>query len=170
MNYLGFGDVTIVSSDLEVVDYAWNNLSRRKITDLVGGCVKRKNSAHSLKTLLRFLTLEDCGVKYNNNIIVDYDYRRYIQDYIDIGIPVIITFNWNMYFRQPKEDGVEYHAVVVNGYDDNKVSIIDSLTEYKYKLKKYNSGRYTIKWDHLLPVMGGNGDIVIPNNYSEKSW
>ena len=57
------------------------------------------------------------------------------------------------------------HAVVVNGYDDIGVWIIDSHHKYyKYKRKKYRRGFYKISWENLMSCMG-QGDVCLPEEY-----
>jgi hypothetical protein len=177
LNNIGFKKVTIISSNMGALDYSWDKLSRRKII---------KN----LKTTAPFLSdaedkyfsqsickwLEDFD--YENKLIIDYNFADYIREYIDKGKPVIISFNWSMFFKFPKYNDKEVpdtingedeeHAVVVFGYNEKGVFICDSHHEcYKYRLKRYQQGIYSIKWENLMTIIG-SGDVFLADNYENK--
>jgi hypothetical protein len=167
LNSLGLKKVKIVSSDIRYLDYKWAKYSKKKL----------------IKTLKRYA--EDCSNDYylcaddlanflenetDNQLILDYDYKRFIISAIDQNNPPLLSFNWTMLFKFSKyepgtkdfADGeVEEHAVAINGYDKEHAHIVDSHVEYyTYSRKKYRKGYYKILWHHLLTAMHW-GDVVI---------
>ena len=174
LNYLGFNKVTIISSNLFYLDYSWARLSKKNlITNLE--IARNKVSvdySNSCNTVYKFLKLCD----YDNNLIIDFKFGDYIKETLDKKNPLILTFNWNMFFRYPKyndknlEDAikgdVEEHAVVAYGYNKKGVNVCDSHHQYyKYKLKKHRKGFYTISWENLMSIMG-YGDLIIPECFN----
>ena len=123
-----------------------------------------------LKSLLKWMNLKE----YDNNIIIDYDFGKYIRNTLDDGKPLVLSFNWTMYFKFSKYKDIlpdaikgdyEEHAVVAYGYNKEGVNICDSHHQwYKYKFKKYRDGLYVIPWEHLMTIMQW-GDLYIPDNY-----
>ena len=173
LNYLGFNSVTLITSDFYCVDYTWSNYGKRKMLETIKHSLdhkKDKEEKNLTRSLYKWYKLDG----YDNNIKIDYNFGKYIRKYLNKKIPIIVTFNWTMFFKYVK-DG-EYgddpvngdfteHAVVANGYDKNGVWIVDSHHQYyKYKRKKYRKGFYKISWENLMTVMG-QGDVIIPSNY-----
>ena len=171
-NLLGFKDVTVVSSCIDYLDFSWAKLSKSAlIKNLKKMSRIRKDMKENAKSMVRFL--EESG--YNNQLIIDYKFGDYIRKSIDKGIPVSISFKWTVFLRfekyndKGKPDAFkgddEEHAVVIVGYDDKGVHVVDSHNKfYKYRLKKYRKGRYHILWEDLMYVIS---DVVIPSNYQE---
>ena len=172
LNHLGFNKVRIVSTNLHFLDYSWSHLPK---TNLINN-MKAMNKVYKGEYLdvSRSLCKWMSSDTYDNNIIIDYDFGKYIRESLDNKRPIALSFNWNMYFRFSKynkstkklSDGIfEEHAVVAHGYTKKGVHICDSHQKYyKYKLKEYREGRYTIPWEHLMTIMGW-GDLFMPECY-----
>ena len=179
LNHLGFRKVTIVSCDLSHYDFAWVNLSKHKKIEAISHMIRSRSVDEvirdCLKSVREYLKAEDNS---DNNLIIDYKFGDYIRQYLDVKKPLVLSFNWTMYFRQPKCDSKkpnyitgneEYHAVACRGYNNDGVHIVDSHHQfYKRKLKKFRDGYYLIPWEELLTVMG-TGDVIIPEEY-DKDW
>ena len=178
LNLLGFKKVSIISSDLSYLDYSWKNLSKKRLLSEMKSA-KRKIDDDELKSVLGFTIsfLKNNSKGYSNNIVIDYRFGNYIRESIDSGVPIVASFDWTAYFEKSKENenglydpagNTTEHAVAVTGYNKSGVRVIDS--HYRFykgkKLKKYQSGKYTIKWEELMTCMG-KGDLIIPSNYSE---
>ena len=171
LNSLGFKKITIVSNDLVVFDFSWKDLSRKNmVRKLLDFAKKNPGYDEVVENYRKFLL----NRKSINKIVIDYDYGPYIRENLDAGRPILFSFNWTMYFRfskacdhnkfDPLQGEPEIHAVVIYGYDDEGVRIVDSHSEYyKYSRQKYSTGRYKMKWEHLMNVVT---DIVIPSQYS----
>jgi hypothetical protein len=174
LNQLGFTKVTIISADVNQLDFSWKNFTRRKMVGALRKSVKdapNKDYKAINEQYVEFLANKDC----DNNLIIDHRFGDYIRSAIDAGKPVLASFNWNMFFEWTKwnDDGMDdaikgeaqEHEVAICGYDDHTVSIVDSHHEmYKGKLKRYKNGRYKMPWETLMTVMG-YGDLIIPENY-----
>ena len=175
LNDLGFKNVKVVISKTEWFDYTWDKM---KMTELIKNLKKvRRNlkcpNGLSVKSIIKFLSREGC----NNRIVIDFRYGDYIRDAIDRGLPVILAYSWTTYFGfvkynpsngcpDPVNGDEEEHAVVICGYDKNGVDILDShFQNYKYRLKKYQSGRYKMTWEDLMAVAS---EITIPEKFSPK--
>jgi uncharacterized protein YvpB len=118
---------------------------------------------------------------FSNQLVIDHHFSSHIREALDNGLPVLVSFNWNMYFEYPKakekknpefKDVIsgypEHHAVVARGYNDKYIHIVDSHWEYyKRKLSKFRKGYYTIPWEEFMTVMG-MGDVIIPEDYEER--
>lgn len=172
LNHLGFDKVNIVSTNLHFLDYSWVNLTKLQLVRKL----KKMNILYKgeysgvCKSLCKWVSSEE----YDNNIIIDYDFGKYIRESLDNHKPLILSFNWTMYFRYTKYKSAtqnvssgesEEHAVVAHGYNKTGVHICDSHHKYyKYKLKKYRGGLYTIPWEQLMTIMGW-GDLYIPESY-----
>jgi len=80
----------------------------------------------------------------DNNVIIDNDLPFYIKREINEGRPVGACFNWTSIFKFTKSPArrgltngefggnVDTHAVVIRGYDDKGIFVVDSHHE-KYK-------------------------------------
>ena len=175
LNAMGFNKVTIVSSDMDIFDYQWKNFKRKKMITILEESLKHKKYVEEKKqtrSLLKWLK----NMEYDNNLIIDYNFGRYIRHFIRQKRPIILSYNWTMYFKYCKtnekgyEDvhngGSEMHAVVAYGYDTKGVHICDSHNLlYRYRRKKYRNGFYKMSWENLMTVMG-EGDIYIADKYS----
>ena len=173
LNKLGFYKVTYVTSYLDVFDYAWHSFGRRKlISALEKSVIAKKDKDQKKETRLVIRWLKD--FEYENNVIISYDFGKYIRQHLNRKKPVILSFNWTMFqkFAKEGEKGSdplngeeEEHAVVANGYDVKGVWIVDSHHKfYKYKRKKYRRGFYKISWENLMTCMG-QGDVILPEEY-----
>jgi hypothetical protein len=176
LNKLGFKKIDIVTTELLMFDYNWAKLSKRKLIEVMDESRNKINEDYreTFKSLIRFLKNKGC----RNNIIIDYDFSKYIKKYLDKSIPIIVTFNWTMFFKWPKENiwrktspvmgDVTLHAAVIYKYDDEGVHICDSHQEYyKYRLKGFKKGRYKVPWEKLMVTMA-SGSLVIPQEYNEE--
>jgi len=177
LNYLGFKQVTIISSDLELYDYSFNKKTKKALLKTLKEMGKNEDFAgrDTADSLISFLKNKKKKV-YNNKIIVDYEFGKYIRQNLDKNIPLMLSYNWTLFFKFPKTDEndcadcivgeSEYHIVVACGYDKKGVYVVDSHQDYyKYKLKKYKSGRYLISWETLMIILA-DGDIIIPKKYN----
>ena len=173
LNLLGFQNVSLVTSDFSCIDYSWCDYGKRKMKEVLEQSIytkKEKEERALTKNLYKWYTLQG----YNNSIKIDYNFGRYIRKQLNKRKPLILSFNWTMFFKFAKEGEVgpdpingesEEHAVVANGYDKNGVWVVDSHHNYyTYNRKKYRRGFYKISWENLFTIMG-EGDVIIPNDY-----
>jgi len=175
LNFLGFKEVKIISSDINYLDYSLNKMKNKKlIENLKTGLRTNKNYKENIKSMMKFLGNEE----YTNEVVVDYHFGKYIRENIKKGIPLLLTFNWTLFFGLPKynDKGIidanrgdyEEHAVVVNGFDEKGVFIVDSQKRsYTGKLKKYRDGYYHVLWEDILPTTTFS-DLIIPKKYSKN--
>ena len=175
LNAIGFKNLIYVSSDVNFLDFSWNSLSKKYLIENLKSAYKiNKDYKENIKTILKALE----SPEYNDKLIIDYHYGKYIRNAIDNGMPVFMVFNWTIFFRFSKYNNkgladsirgdYEEHAVVINGYDDKNISIVDSHNDfYKGRLSKYKTGRYTMTWEEAMSVMNF-GEIIIPSKYNKK--
>jgi ABC-type bacteriocin/lantibiotic exporter with double-glycine peptidase domain len=174
LNKLGFHKVTYITSYLNLVDYDWQKFGRKRMIKIMEQSVTaKKDKDEKAMTRLALKWLKD--FEYDNQLIISYDFGKYIRQHLNKKMPVILGFNWTMFqkFAKDGENGPDpfngeeqEHAVVVNGYDDKGVWIVDSHHKfYKYKRKKYRRGFYKISWENLMTCMG-QGDVYLPSDYS----
>lgn len=179
LNRLGFAKVTVVTADLKLVDFSWQSLSKRGLV----GKLKKARDYHrrrkqddsasadcyeSAAATLKWLQTPNT----DNELIIDYEFPKYIRKHLDAGHPVGAVFNWTSLFKRSKgnprngEDiwgWPEQHAIVIRGYDDKHVYITDSHHQfYRGKLKKYAKGYYKITWENFL-VNVPAGDLLLIN-------
>jgi hypothetical protein len=174
LNRLGFAKVTIITADLDHFDYTWRD--REKLLSELKHS-KRYDKDSDTRAVssayVNFLTRGDA----DNNLILDHHFGNYIRKSIDDGLPCLISFNFNMFHELGKwgDDGkkdsrrgsYEQHEVLISGYDQKGVNIVDSHHElYVGRLKKYRGGRYKMSWETLMTVMG-MGDVILPSGYSK---
>ena len=173
LNYIGFNKVTIISTDLDIYDYSWNKLSKKSLLKSIKKVIKSTNKEYRdyMKCMHKWLKRED----FNNKLIIDYNFAEYIRNFLNRKKPVILTINWNMFFRVTKDDEKnrpdpingepEEHVVVAYSYNKKGVYVCDSHHEfYKYRLKKYRKGYYHISWENLMTIMG-SGDLFLPEDF-----
>jgi len=177
LNHIGFKKVTLITSDLAMVDYRWKDYGKRKMKGVLKeACSTQKDKiARGLvKDLYKWYSLDG----FDNNIKVDYNFGKHIRKQLSKGKPLLLSFNWTMFFRFTKEkvngdeDAVngdyQHHSVAINGYDSKGVWIVDShIGRYTYKRKKYSKGYYKMPWENLMTSMG-EGDIIIPDDYCKE--
>ena len=176
LNAIGFNKVTLISSNLYIFDCTWKKLKRKKIVEKLKESKSKIHHEYRSASNSIYKWLKDYN--YDNSIIIDYNFGKYIRNFINRRKPVIITFNWTKFFQFAKEgeDGpdpikgeFEEHAVVVCGYSDKGALICDSHHEYyKYKLKRYKKGFYTIGWENLMSVIE-MGDVFLPDDYIKEN-
>ena len=178
LNELGFNKVTLISSSMSVFDYTWEKFNRNKIINKLDEALlikKCKDEKRQVRCILKWIK----DKRYDNDIIIDYNFGKYIRDFLRRKKPLVISFNWTMFFKYNKfnekgyEDNfngeTEYHAAVVYGYDTKGVHICDSHNSlYTYKRKKYRSGFYKMSWENLMTVMG-EGDVFLPDQYVKRT-
>lgn len=178
LNELGFKKVTIVSSCFYYLDYKWEKYSKKKLISTLKNAYnqkKCKEEKKQTKMLYKWLEREE----YDNNVVIDFNFGDYIRKSIDKKNPLVLSFNWTMFFRFPKGsvtassdsdiDPVngesEEHGVCCCGYDKKGVYICDSHHQYyKYTRAKYRKGFYKMTWENLMTCMG-QGDLIIPEDY-----
>jgi hypothetical protein len=178
LNYLGFNKVSIVSTDLDIFDYSWSRLGKKALLENIKKMIKVKKEqgeGHDdyIRGIYKFLKRKD----FNNKLIISHDFGKHIRSFLNRKKPVILTFNWNMFFKFPK-DGEdckpdpfngeeEEHVVVAYGYTKRGVYICDSHHKYyKYRLKRFRRGYYHIPWEQLMTIMG-TGDLFLPEDFSD---
>lgn len=174
LNKIGFSEVTVVTGDIRQLDFDWKNLTKRQLINRLSNNKKKYPDSESrqiTKHYLDFLNNKEC----NNSIIIDIHFGKYIRKYINQNKPILASFNWNLFFNQPKKNNkgindpikgnFEEHEVVIYGYNESGVYILDSHHEcYHGPLAKFRTGRYHMKWDTLHTVMGF-GDLILPDKY-----
>jgi len=174
LNKLGFYKVTIVTSALNLIDYTWAGFRKKKMIDILEKSAVAKTDKKEKKDTRYYIKWLK-NKQYDNELVISYDFGKYIRKHLNKKKPVILSFNWTIFQKYVKEneyglddpfngDGVE-HAVVANGYDDKGVWIVDSHHQcYKYRRKKYRRGFYKVSWENLMTCMG-YGDVFLPEGY-----
>ncbi len=174
LNELGFSNVNIVTADLDLVDFSWRELSKRGLINKL-----RKVRAHHSRAgdqegkryandMVKWLEDEEC----DNRLIIDDDFPKYIKRCLDADRPIGVSLNWTALFKLAKSAGKkngditgqeEDHSVILRGYDDKGVFIVDSHHQwYRGKRKKYKNGFYKINWATLL-INIPQGDLIWVN-------
>ena len=168
LNELGFYKVSIVTADQDVVDFSWSKLNKHQIIDKLRkmrcyfGKARKYNFKEYVHDILVWLEDEN----YDNNLIINNDYPKYIKRSLKYGRPVAASINWTTAFQYAKGGGdikgsEEHHAVVVRGCDDSGVFLVDSHHQkYRGRLQKYKSGYYKWSWNKFLTNMG-QGDLIL---------
>jgi len=171
LNKLGFYKVTFVTSDLDLFDYTWEGFGRKKMIQVLQTSVatkKDKEDKRRTRKIIKWLKNYD----YDNNLVISYDFGKYIRQHLNKKKPVLLSFNWTMFQKFAKDDEDSKpdpyngdpicHQVAANGYDEKGLWIVDSHHQYyKYKRKKYRRGFYKISWENLMTCMG-QGDVILP--------
>lgn len=163
LNELGFGKVSIVTFDVEMFDFSWNRLTNRGLLSRLHKAKKyydRKGMSDSSKLAqcyIEWLEIEGC----ENRVIVDNDLPKYIRRHLNMGRPVAASYNSTSMWKQSKGGmrgdkdikGETFdHAVVIRGYDDVGLFIVDSDDE--------NGGYYKVKWQNFL-INVRSGDLIL---------
>jgi len=174
LNHVGFNKVDIVSTNLHFLDYSWAKFKKPKLINKLKEMKSKYKGEYRgvCNSIYKWLSLEE----FDNNLVIDYDFGKYIRKNLDEKKPLVLSFNWTMYFRytkqgeknlDPVKGDFEEHAVVAYGYNKSGVHICDSHHDlYKYRLKRFRDGLYHIPWEHLMTIMGW-GDLYIPDNYEK---
>lgn len=167
LNAFGFDKVTVVTSDLNLVDFSWNQLSKSKLL----GRMKKLSayygrSGDPSKCVVRSMIEWLGDNRYKNRLIVDNDYSKYIRRSLNKGCPVGASVNWTKMFKASKGDITwdgdikgeeEDHAVVIRGYDQEGLFIVDS-NRYCVS-EKFKNGYYKISWEKFL--VNTTGDLIL---------
>lgn len=172
LNQLGFEAITIVTADLNLVDFGWAKYTKK-------GIIRRMKMLRSHyrrtkeKILVEYVNdmvdwLEDD--RYDNNLVIDYEFKKHIKKQLARGVPVGAAVNWTSLFKFSKGDRrqngdingePEDHAIVLRGCDDKGVFVVDSHHEcYTGKRAKYKNGYYKLPWDKFLVNIPG-GDLIL---------
>lgn len=174
LNRLGFDGVTIVTADLNLVDFSWRKMSKQRIIGRLKrfrayyGRARDKDSKSYVKDMIKWL--EDD--RYDNKLVVSDDFPRIIRSELNKGRPVGAAFDWTSMFKFRKGSDkrsrdsdihgwAENHAIVIRGYDDKGVFVVDSHSQYyRGALKKYKNGYYKLSWDRFLIHIPA-GDLIL---------
>lgn len=165
LNAIHFKNVTIVTSDLDIVDYSWSKLSRyglsKKLIKLYRYYNRTKNLNGNSNDIVYDLYQWLSNKNFNNKIIIDNDFAKYIKKCLDSGHPVCASVNATSMFKMKKwshcgDSDIKGqrvdHAIVIRGYDSKYVYIVDSDHGFgrRISLRKYVTGYYRISWEKLL--------------------
>lgn len=180
LNNLGFYKVTLITTNLTIFDYSWVNYKRKRLIETLHDACPKMNSEvkNDAKSIYKWLK----NSYFDNNIIIDYNFGKYIRNFLNKCKPIVICFNWNMFFKFPKlknktpdciKGNTDDHAIVIYGYHKKGVLVCDSHNEYyKYRLKRFKNGFYSMSWENLMTVIGGatggGGDIFLPEDYNKE--
>ena len=107
LNALGLKNITLVSADTSIFDFSWCNRSTKwKIARLEKLRTYYKRSDYygdddveHVGNFIKFLEASDMG----NNLIIDWDFPKWIKSHIRKGNPVAASINYTSYFKMPKE-------------------------------------------------------------------
>lgn len=175
LNLMGFDNVTIVTSDLDIVDYTWTKLSKRglikKLDRLYKYYRRTKGRNTNLHEIVYDLYSWLSDKRFNNNLIIDNDFAKYIKKTLDRGNPICASVSattmfkikkWPIHAKDSdiKGQNVE-HSLVIRGYDNKGVYIVDSDHGFgrQVSLRKYVSGYYKVAWEKFLPNIS-HGDLI----------
>lgn len=171
LNKLGFENITIVTADLNLVDFGWVSYTKkslvRRMKKLRAHYRRLQDEAWEyVSDMIEWL--EDD--KFENNIIIDYAFKKYIKRQLDRGVPVGAAVNWTSLFKFSKgnrrqngdiKGDVENHAIVIRGYDKDGVFVVDSHHKYyRGKRAKYRRGYYKLSWEDFLVNIPA-GDLIL---------
>jgi hypothetical protein len=184
LNDLGFEWLTLVTSDTDMVDYSWISLTKKQIIAKLkkvrthvrrsighmaphaSYCMVQKSREECVTDLIEWLESQE----YDNNLIIDNDFPKYIRRSLDKGHPVVVSVNVTSMFKLKKGGEAdsditgeqEEHSVVIRGYDDKGVFIVDSDHQYlKGDLARYKNGFYKVSWEKLLVNTPGCDLILV---------
>jgi len=174
LNQLGCGKVTIITADLELIDYSWVGFSKEELIGKLKklrahyGRKRDKVAKMWVNDFIEWLEDESC----DNQLIISQDFPYYIKRDLSNGRPVGASFNWTSLhkFSKSKEKKKpngdiggesEEHAVVIRGYDEKGVFIVDSHSQYyKGKRARFKNGYYKVSWERFL-VNAPYGDLLL---------
>lgn len=172
LNRLGFNKISIVTADLTLVDFSWAKLPKsiliKKLKKLAT-FYKRKREYDScayVSNMIKWLSDPD----YDNNLIIDYNFKNHICKHLKRGTPIGASVNWTSLFKFKKGNGyhnddirgeAEEHAFVLRGFNKKYVFVVDSHYQcYLGTRAKFRSGYYKIPWEKFL-VNIPSGDLII---------
>jgi hypothetical protein len=173
LNKIGFNSVWIVTADLSMIDFSWRNMTKSKLIEKLKrkrawyGQSRDKGGKRYVDDMIKWL--EDN--QYDNQLVIDDNFAKFIRKELNKGRPVGAAFNWTSLFKFKKgcddesKDGdirgsENHHAVVIRGYDTHGVFVVDSHTGYSNRLRKYKRGFYKLSWDRFLVNIPG-GDLIL---------
>lgn len=171
LNKLGFSDVTIVTANLDMVDFSWKDYANDaliwKLKKKATHCKKKADPAAAdwVLDMAYWLSDEEC----DNKLVIDYDFAKHIRRSLDFGRPVGACISLTTFFRLPKTNkgyvddirgDKNDHAIVLRGYDASGVFVVDSDYYGGPEMKRYKNGYYKIPWDKFLPAIP-NGDLIL---------
>jgi hypothetical protein len=172
LNQLGFMSVTIVTADLDLIDYSWAGLKKpsliRRMKKLRThyGKAQMSDMYDYVNDMVKWL--EDD--QFDNNLVIDNNFRKYIKRQLKKNVPVGAAINWTSVFKIKKsgtkdsdiKGSEEHHSIVLRGCDEEGVFIVDSHhRNYKGKLAKFHNGYYKMSWDKYLVNAAGGGDLIL---------
>lgn len=161
-NKLGFSKVTIVTSNLDLIDYSWSKFPKQKIIKKLEKLQTHYRKTQGIKSDIYkdvtglLLWLKDD--QNDNNIIIDCDFSKHIKRSLNYGRPVSASINATTMFGLKKwpfkrDSDIKgqglHHAIVIRGYDNKGVYVVDS-----------EEGYYKISWEKLLTSIPG-GDLIL---------
>ena len=173
LNKLGFDSVTVVTADLNLIDFSWRKLSKKSLIARLkrfrayyGRARDKANKAY-VHDMIRWL--EDD--RYDNRLVISSDFARLIKKELNKGRPVGAAIDWTSMFKFRKglagdKNGdihgeADTHAIVIRGYDEQGVFVVDSHTRhYNGTLRKYKRGYYKLPWDRFLIHIPA-GDLIL---------
>lgn len=172
LNDLGFKNVVICSMDMSMLDPSWSSLPREQIIIKLSEMIDHYRRQHEpylerwVEDMRDWLARPDC----DNHLIIDNDWSKHIKHQLNRGNPVCASLNWTSTFKHSKaakgpgrpdiNGEVEEHEVVIRGYDDKGVFIVDSHPySSKGHYRKYSKGYYKLSWAKLLTNMP-NCDLI----------
>lgn len=173
LNLIGFSKVNVVTSDLDIIDYSWSGLGKKglikKLERLHRYYSRTKHIHGDYHQLVFELYSWLANKEYDNNLIIDNDFAKYIRRSINRGRPVCVSVNANSLYKLKKKplSKIESdiyghrtdHSLVIRGYDNKGVFIVDSDSDRRFEWKKYSKGYYKLSWDKLLTNIPG-GDLI----------
>ena len=153
----------IVTADQSLIDFSWRNLSKTNIVKKLKekrayyGRVKNRNCKSYVNDMIRWLEAD-----FDNELVIDWDFPKYIRKLLGAGSPIGTSVNSTTMFRYAKTRSgkgrgdisgeVEDHAIILRGYDDKGVFVVDADDHKCYK------GYYKLSWETLLINMP-DGDL-----------
>jgi len=174
LNKLGFERVTIVTADLGLVDFSWQKFSKKRLISRLKrlrayyGRARDKGTKGYVHDMIRWLE-DDC---YDNRLVISDDFSRLIRKELNKGRPLGASIDWTSTFKRRKatvstdreadiHGWQENHAIIIRGYDDQGVFVVDSHSKYyNGPLKKYRCGYYKLPWDRFLVHIPA-GDLLL---------
>lgn len=164
LNLMGFNKVEMYVADLDFIDWSTRKNSKKATVERIKRDAKKKTGAwkEECKYMYDFLIY-----KPKNLVCLDYNFGDRIREAIDNKLPILTSFNWNLYFKMPNYNNEwDLHCVVIDGYDKKYVRIIDSHYEYyKYSLSKFRTGKYKVSWENLMVIASQGGEVIVPSDY-----
>ncbi len=184
LNQLGFSRVTIISADLDIMDFSWEKLSKRgkirKLETVRAYYGRRKRQALISSERKFYYNKWNCvhdlinwlkDKNYDNRLVIDNNFGKYIRRSLNNGRPLGASIDWTSTFKVEKTPAkgkhaditgeTEDHAFVIRGYDNDGVFIVDShVGHYRGKLRKYNKGYYKLSWERLFINIPA-GDLLL---------